>query len=127
MNGFTTGRLLEPKTKLFLDKVFSESEAVFGEKGVTEELHELRRYYMGKDTWMGIIRINSTTYQGNKWVYASSGDDLEFQNWYSGKPRYGALDGAECTLLHTGTKWKNHPSWFDQVCYSKNAFICEFV
>ena len=72
MNGFTTGRLLEPKTLSFLDKVYFESRIVLDKKNI--------------DTWMGIVRINSTSYQGNKWVYASSGDDVNFQNWRSGKP-----------------------------------------
>ena len=107
MNGFTTGRLLEPKSLSFLDKVYFESKIVFG-----KEL----------DTWMGIVKINSTSYQGNKWVYASSGDDVEFHNWWSGKPRY---DG-ECALL-SSNPWKNHQSWFDRGCHGKQAFICEFI
>ena len=128
MNGFTTGRLLEPKSKSFLDKVFYESELVFGYKGLTEGLRTQRKsnkHYLKADTLMGIIRINSTTYQGNKWVYASSRDDLEFQNWYSGKPRY-SFSGATCALLHVNP-WKNHQSWFDTLCSQKHYFICEFV
>ena len=114
MNGFITGRLLEPKTILFLDKVYLEKEIVFT---------NIKKYLGKIDTWMGIIRINSTTsYEGYKWVYASSGDEVEFHNWYSGKPRYG----GECALLHANP-WKNHQSWYDQVCHSRQAFICEFI
>ena len=112
MNGFTTGRLLEPKTLSFLDKVYFESRIVFGKQ---------------LDTRMGIVRINSTSssYQGNKWVYASSGGDLEFQNWYSGKPNQDYV-GVDCALLHSN-KWKNHQSWFQTPCYAPNAVICEFI
>ena len=110
MNGFTTGRLLEPKTLSFLDKVYFESRIVFGPK---------------MDTRMGIIRINSTTsYEGKKWVYASSGDEIDFQNWYSGRPRLGP--DSDCALLHPNP-WKNHQSWINSPCYLGNAIICEFV
>ena len=125
MNGFTTGRLLEPKTQSFLDKVYFESELVFGYRGVTGEINKANKHYLRKDTWMGIIRINTTSYQGNKWVYASSGDDLEFQNVYGGGFRY-KLDIAECAILHV-SPWKNHQGWFDQLCYLKHAVICEFL
>ena len=115
MNGFTTGRLLEPKTLSFLDKVYFESRIVFGKQ---------------LDTWMGIVRINSTSssYQGNKWVYASNGGDLEFQNWYWGTPDYHKyqVGEADCALLHSN-KWKNHQSWFRTACHLANAVICEFI
>ena len=97
MNGFTTGRLFEPRTKSLNDKVHHESQVVLGEK---------------YDTWMGIIN------KGDKWVYASSGDDLDFENWYPGKP-----SGTDCNLLSVSL----NGSWFDYDCNYKFYFICEFV
>ena len=101
---------MEPKSLTFLDKVYFESKIVLGTQ---------------LDTRMGIVRINSTTsYEGKKWVYASSGDELDFHNWYSGRPRLGP--DSDCALLHPNP-WKNHQSWINSPCYMGNAIICEFV
>ena len=55
MNGYTSGRLFEPHTLSFNDKVYAESVVVFGGN---------------KQSWLG---VND---KGGSWVYASSGTDI---------------------------------------------------
>ena len=100
MNGFTTGRLFEPKTQYFNDKVYNESLVVFGGE---------------KTTWIG---INA---KGGPWGYTSSGFELKFESWYPGQPNTGAHD---CVHI-----WSGHGNgkWGDTNCNNKLYFICEFV
>ena len=86
MNGFKTGRLFEPKTQSFNDKVHAKSKVVFGKK----------------NTWIGINP------KGGVWVYTSSGTELEFQNW---RPHYPA-HGFECVSLY----YNSNGQWIDNRC-----------
>ena len=98
MNGFTTGRLFEPRTKYINDKVYDESLVVFGEK---------------KPAWIG---INA---KGGPWVYTSSGTQLEFENWHPSQPNNDAHD-CVYSVSQNG-------KWADLPCNHKFFFICEFV
>ena len=99
MNGFTTGRLFEPKTLSFNDKVYAESIDVFGGK---------------KHAWIGINK------KRGPWVYTSSGTKLEFENWHPGRPT--KQKAYDCVFSHNG-----NGKWVDYDCNSKHYFICEFV
>ena len=80
MNGFTSGRLFEPKTQSLNDKVFDESKAIIA-------------YPSYK--WIGIIQ------KGGSWVYTSSGTVCADLNWLAGQPNNSP---RECgTLVHG--KW----------------------
>ena len=106
MNKFTTGRLLEPKTKSFNDKDFAESLVVF-------------KHFKGKeDAWIG---ING---KGGPWVYTSSASKLAFENWATGEPNNGAHD---CVHFWTQKEGKFFGKWADYPCNAKKFFICEFV
>ena len=103
MNKFTTGRLLEPKTQSFNDKVYAESLVVFK--------HFKRR----GEAWIG---ING---KGGPWVYTSSGNEFDFENWNAGQPN---VDGHDC--VYWG--WENtNGEWSDHDCNENKFFICEFV
>ena len=105
MNKFTTGRLLEPKTKSFNDKVYAESLVVF-------------KHFKGKeDAWIG---ING---KGGPMAYTSSATKLVFENWAPGEPNNGAHDCAHFWKKEgkLGGKWADYP------CNAKKFFICEFV
>ena len=80
LNGFKTGRLVEPKTKSFNDKVYAETNIVFGQR---------------QNTWIGIRA------KGGSWVYTSSGIELEFQNWDPQNWGLGQAnnDAHDCVLL----------------------------
>ena len=95
---FTTGRLVEPKTKSFNDKVYAESIVAFGGTPAS--------------SWIGINGIS----KGVPWVYTSSDTELVFENWHLGGPS----TNGDCTLL------KNE-KWFAYPCNHKIKFICEFV
>ena len=101
MNGYTSGRLFEPKSLSFNDKVYAESIVAFGGTPYI---------------WFG---INA---KGGPWVYTESGTALEFENWYPGQP-----DGTEdCGIIIA--QFNNHyGKWFDSGCHNKLSFICEFV
>ena len=100
LNGFTAGRLFEPKTQSFNDKVYVESVAVFRGRVIP---------------WIG---INSKQWS---WFYTSSGTELEFQNWYPGQPNTDSHDCVYwCTSCLGGT-------WADTHCNQQRFFICEFV
>ena len=101
MNGFATGRLFEPHTKYFNDKVCAESHAVFGEQ---------------KNAWIGINAI------GEPWFYTNSGTELEFENWLPGQPNTDAHDCVNYVPdgYPVGT-------WADWDCNEQKFFICEFV
>ena len=103
MNGFKTGRLFEPKTQYFNDKVFDESLVVFGGE---------------KTTWIG---INS---KGGPWGYTSSRTELEFENWYPGQPNTGA-HAHDCGHIYSSISNVNG-KWGDANCNMKFHFICEF-
>ena len=101
LNGFTAGRLFEPKTQSFNDKVYAESIAVFG----------------GRPTpWIGINRKQFT------WFFTSSGTKLEFQNWYPGHP----APGYTLTPHHNCVSWYENGKWYDLSCDHYFHFICEF-
>ena len=105
MNKFTTGRLLEPKTKSFNDKVYAESLVVFK--------HFKRR----GEAWIG---ING---KGGPWVYTSSKTKLVFENWQKGEPNsVHGVNGGHCVHF-----WKKGGKWADFPCNAKKFFICEFV
>ena len=97
MNRFTTGRLFEPMTQFFNDKVKTESLRVLGVKK--------------SRTWIGIRR------KGGRWIYTSNETKLKFQNWHT-KPK----NGRNCVFLYNGTG-----KWLDRFCREKRYFICEFV
>ena len=108
LNGFKTGRLVEPKTKSFNDKVYAETNIVFGQR---------------KNTWIGIRA------KGGSWVYTSSGTEIVFENWSS---RRGSKIGPKlCAFLMS----KSNPvgQWSPRFCNIKRyksyklPFICEFV
>ena len=100
INGFETGRLLEPQTPSFNDKVYDESLVVFEGR---------------KEAWLG---MNA---RGGPWVYTSSGDDFGFGNWYPGQPNDDAHDCVYWGHSTTNEKWADHN------CNDKKFFICEFV
>ena len=105
LNGFKTGRLVEPKTKSFNDKVYAETNIVFGQR---------------QNTWIGIRA------KGGSWVYTSSGTEIVFENWSS---RIGSKLGPElCAYLIS----RSNPvgQWSPRFCNIKRyelPFICEFV
>jgi len=101
MNGFTTGRLFEPKTQSFNDKVFEEAIDVFG--GL-------------KETWIG---INA---KGGPWVYTSNKGELGLVNWNPGQPNSNAHDCA-----YWGISVFGPGKWGDDHCNVNFFFICEFV
>ena len=101
MNKFKTGRLVEPKTQSFNDKVYAESKVSFGFWSF----------------WMGIKAKRGA------WVYTSSGSKISFENWFkfvkSKKPKSG-----DCASASTGGKW------IKGRCNGNHRFvhfICEFV
>ena len=100
LNGFTAGRLFEPKTQSFNDKVYAESIVVF--RGSPRP-------------WIGINRK-----QGS-WFFTGSGTELEFQNWYPGQPTTRDRPPySNCVL------WYGNGKWYDVLCDHYNPFICEF-
>ena len=102
MNGFKTGRLFEPHTQYFNDKVHAESIVAFGGK---------------QSSWIG---INA---KGGPWVYTSSGDDLDIENWQPGQPNSNAHD-----CVYWGLEGHVNGKWADEGCNSRTEFfICEFV
>ena len=113
MNGFKTGRLVEPKTKSFNDKVYAETNIVF----------RLQR----KHFWIGI-----RTKRGS-WVYTSSGTEIVFENW-QGRSGHNILPKPKpkpklCAYLIS----RSNPvgEWATRLCNIKKRFalpfICEFV
>ena len=99
MNRFTTGRLFEPMTQSFNDKVITESLIVLGRK---------------RRPWIGIKR------KGDHWIYSSSGTKLKFQNWVSRRGKPAKRRNCVQSYLNTG-------EWVDYFCAERNFFICEFV
>ena len=102
MNGFKTGRLVEPKTQSFNDKVYAEARVSFGFRSF----------------WMGI------TAKGGAWVYASSGTKIGFENWYKfiKSKNQKVKSGKKKCVSSSDGKWINHRcnnNWIN--------FICEFV
>ena len=101
MNGFTTGRLVEPRTQSFNDNVFAESLVVFG-----------------YPSWIGI-----NVRKGPPWVYTSGGNELVFENWYPFEPTDKALTYCISWNKINGRVGK----WLDYHCNTKLHFVCEFV
>ena len=108
LNGFKPGRLVEPKTQSFNDKVYAETNIVFGQR---------------KPTWIG-ISAKGGSHDPQPWVYTSSGTEIVFKNWLSTRvkrrPNY-------CAYLNYRGKGK----WSPYFCHIKSkvklSFICEFV
>ena len=102
LNGFKTGRLVEPKTKSFNDKVYAETNIVFGQR---------------KNTWIGIRA------KGGSWVYTSSGTEIVFENWHR---RSKIRPTHLCAYLSSRVG-----KWSTRFCNIKTRFtlpfICEFV
>ena len=104
INGFTTGRLVEPKTQSFYDKVNAKAKVIF------------RKSYPRKNGWFW-IGINAIR---GPWVYTSSQTKLVFENWAKGQPKLGAHNCASFSQISYG-------GWYDRPCgRSKIHFICEF-
>ena len=105
MNRFTIGRLFEPMTQSFNDKVKTEAFRV-----------------LRKNSWHLWIGIR---HKGGHWIYPSSGTKLKFQNWKPNRPNNtGGRKQYDCGLIDTtprGGKWWNFR------CNHKSLFICEFV
>ena len=105
-----TGRLVEPKTKSFNDKVYAETNIVFGQR---------------KPTWIG-ISAKGGSHDPQPWVYTSSGTEIFFENWHS---RRGSKIGPKlCAFLMS----RSNPvgQWSPRFCNIKRyelPFICEFV
>ena len=100
MNGFKTGRLVEPKTQSFNDKVYAESKISFNFWSF----------------WMGIKT------KGGAWVYTSSGTKINFENWKKSKREKVA--SGDCAYSSSNGEWG-----IDR-CNGRNTFmrfICEFV
>ena len=98
MNGFKTGRLVEPKTQSFNDKVYAESRVSF----------RFRKF------WMGIKA------KGGTWVYTSSGTKIGFENWFKFK-KSRTQPGDDCAYSTDGHWIKSHCN------NSYLPIICEFV
>ena len=125
MNGFKTGRLFEPKTKSFNDKVYAVSVPAFRQFYVKP----FQSGYLNsfENTWIGVkCPRNVKVCKGDSWVYTSTGTELEFQNWTPGQPKFTLIKGQRslpyCVLwiLKTG-------KWYNQSCQLRRSFICEFV
>ena len=100
MNGFTAGRLFEPKTQSLNDKVYAESIVVFG----------------GRPTpWIGINRKQW------HWFFTGSGTAIEFQNWYPGHPT-----PRDRPPYRNCASWYVNGKWGDLPCDHLTNFICEF-
>ena len=56
--------------------------------------------------------------RSDKFVYTTSGSELEFQNWGPNQPNNDAIHN--CVMLYKG-------QWYDNHCPRKTSFICEFV
>ena len=104
INGFTTGRLVEPKTQSFYDKVHAKAKVI------------VRKSYPRKNDyfWIGINAIRGP------WVYTSSQTKLVLENWAKGQPccKVRKHNCAGAILSHGG--------WYDRPCKNKFRFICEF-
>ena len=103
MNKFTAGRLVEPKTKSFNDKVNAASIVAFG---IVPN---------GMGAWIG---INA---KAGPWIYTSSGTELVFENWDQGEPNGDHSHDIDCVHFWRKGKWADYP------CFAKLFFICEFV
>jgi len=101
INGFTTGRLIEPKTQSFYDKVTAKAKVIY------------RKSYPRNWIWIGINAIRGP------WAYTSSQTKLVFENWNKGQPNSKALNVRKCVSFYYG-------KWYNQPCGSKFHFICEF-
>ena len=101
LNGFKTGRLVEPKTQSFNDKVYAATNKFFGH---------------GKSCWIGIRA------RGRSWVYTSSGTVIVFKNWHNAH-KYKKLRDCAYSIVNGKGKWATY------ICNSsfKISFICEFV
>ena len=98
MNKFKTGRLVEPKTQSFNDKVYAESKVSFGFWSF----------------WMGI------KVKGGAWVYTSSGNKIGFENW--SKFIRSKIQKFDVVYSSADGKW-NESRNIKTVLH----FICEFV
>ena len=109
LNGFKPGRLVEPKTQSFNDKVYAETNIVFGQR---------------KPTWIG-ISAKGGSHDPQPWVYTSSGTEIVFENWHS--RRGSKIRTKLCAFFMSRGVGK----WSARVCNIKKKFelpfICEFV
>ena len=103
MNGYKSGRLFEPHTLSFNNKVYAESIVAFGGE---------------KSAWIG---ING---KGGSWVYTSSGTELVLENWWSTFTN----PGHDCVYWVSPNKQINtNGKWVNAVdCNYKLRFICDF-
>ena len=110
MNGFTTGRLVEPKTRLFYDKVHKKAKVIFRKK-YPKKRHSFEMVWIGINAKRG------------PWVYTSSRTKLKFENWGKGQPN----NDAHGTHAHDCVNFNViYGQWTDFHCGSKFYFICEF-
>ena len=95
---------MEPKTQSFNDKVYAETNIVFGQR---------------KPTWIGIRA------RGGSWVYTSSGTKIVFKNWLFRNRTERKKHSHDCAYSIKSKKGK----WATYICKSsfKFSFICEFV
>ena len=100
---------MEPKTQSFNDKVYAETNIVFGQR---------------KPTWIG-ISAKGGSHDPQPWVYTSSGTEIVFENWHS--RRGSKIRTKLCAFLMSRGVGK----WSTRVCNIKKKFelpfICEFV
>ena len=99
-NGFKAGRIFEPKTQSFNDKVYAES------RRLSKNLI---------DYWIGIRREGS-----GQFIYGNSKNYLEFKNWGRNQPTKKPTSKKGCVISENG-------KWFNISCNRKHNFICEFV
>ena len=101
MNGFKTGRLVDPKTQSFNENVYAESRVSF-------------RF---SEFWLGIKA------KGGAWVYTSSGTKIGFENW----SKYAEFEKSK---KQSCAQSSTDGNWITTRCYGKYSlrhFICEFV
>ena len=104
LNGFKTGRLFEPKTQSFNDKVYTEANIFLGR---------------GQSRWIGI------KVRGGSWGYTGSGTEIVFKNWHNSHKRRPNEHSHDCGYFVARGKGK----WSSYRCNNNKrvSFICEFV
>mgnify|MGYP002046479932 CR=1 FL=1 len=121
-NGFKAGRLYEPKSQSFNDKVNAK---------------------LLSQTWIGITlvkqgprknrRQNTSKYRSDEFVYTSSRTKLEFQNW---NHEFGEPHKSNCKGICSSWSWcvvslnagiGGELKWAMLNCNVPKSYICEFV